>query len=482
MKKLLVALFFVCVLMTIFGCSKAQSQKTFYDITLDYSAETHTAKCSESVMYFNSTSENLTYVDFNLYPSAFREESEQKVVSQAQVSKAYPKGLSYGGIEIFDVKTNENDGAFEITGEDENILRVFCEVFPQNLIEIEINFLIKLPNINHRFGYGENTVNFGNFYPIVCVFDDGFVHHHYTANGDPFYSDVSNYSVKISYPENFTLACTGEVEMTKTGEKKTSTIKANDVRDFAFVLSNKFEVLEESVGETEVKYFYYQDPSPQKSLETAVKAIKTFSKLFGEYPYKTFSVVEANFVYGGMEYPNLVLISDEITQEQDYQYVIVHETAHQWWYGVVGNDEFNEAWLDESLTEYSCALFYEDNPDFGVEYKKVISDATESYKHFVRVFSSIYRDLDLSMQRSLDEFGTEPEYVNLIYTKGIILFDDVRKSIKDRKFFRALKEYYKENFLKNATAKDLVNQFEKTSKTSVGNLIESYLQGNEVVL
>jgi len=62
-----------------------------------------------------------------------------------------------------------------------------------------------LPNINHRFGYGDNTVNFGNFYPVACVYENGkgFIQDLYHSNGDPFYSECSNYEVEIMQRKDF---------------------------------------------------------------------------------------------------------------------------------------------------------------------------------------------------------------------------------------------------------------------------------------
>jgi aminopeptidase N len=66
-----------------------------------------------------------------------------------------------------------------------------------------------------------------------------------------------------------------------------------------------------------------------------------------------------------MEYPALVMISDNIGEHISYEEVIVHEVAHQWWYSLVGNDQINYGFLDEGLTEYSTILFFENNPEYG---------------------------------------------------------------------------------------------------------------------
>ena len=89
----------------------------------------------------------------------------------------------------------------------------------------------------------------------------------------------------------------------------------------------------------------------KESLDAGVKAVKAFSDMIGPYPYPTLSVVQTDFFIGGMEYPNIVLIDQSMYDESEagmLEYVIVHEVGHQWFYGVVGNDQVMEPWLDEN--------------------------------------------------------------------------------------------------------------------------------------
>ena len=166
-------------------------------------------------------------------------------------------------------------------------------------------------------------------------------------------------------------------------------------------------------------------------------------KLFGEYPYTQLSVVKTNFVHGGMEYPNLVYISDVINDYKSYTNVIVHEIAHQWWYSVVGSNEYSHAWLDEGLTEYSTALFYELNPSYEIEIKELMFNAIKIYTYYTQVYSAVYKKLDTTMTRALDEYVNENEYVYISYVKGMLLFDSLRQLVGDEKFFSGLELYFK---------------------------------------
>ena len=488
MKKILF-LFLICLILPflVTGCSKEKVSYSHYDISIEYNEEEHTANCKQVVNYVNNSNNTFEEIYFHLYPNAFREDAIKPLVSTANFEKAYPNGESYGEINIHNVTYEKIGLKFEIGGEDLNILMVNLPetLYPNESIKIKIEYDLKLPNINHRFGYGENTVNFANFYPIACVYEDGegFVTDLYNSNGDPFYSDIANYEVSIRYNNKFVLANTGKVEEDRdNGEIRVVYIKADKVRDFCFVLSDKFQVVSEKVQGVEVNYYYYDDENPKKYLQTSVKAMKTFINEFGEYPYSQVSVVKSNFCYGGMEYPNIVLISDAIDNEEEYKYVIVHELAHQWWYGLVGNNQYENAWVDEGLTEYSTALFYEKNSEYKLKYNTIIENATSSYKYFVEIYKRVYPDFDTSMNRKINEFNTEPEYIYLTYTKGMLMFDALRDYLGKSKFEKCLKFYYNEYRYKNVTAEELIECFSKKSRVNLESFFKSWILGKMVIL
>ena len=344
-------------------------------------------------------------------------------------------------------------------------------------------FDVKLPNINHRFGYGDIAINLGNFYPIVAVYEDGdFITHPYNSNGDPFYSDMSNYNVTLVADSSYVVANTGKVDNITTNDSLTTyNMSARAVRDFAIVLSTKFEVLSETTGKTTINYYYYDESNPQQSLDTAVKAVNTFNELFGEYPYNTLAVVKTNFVHGGMEFPNLVYISDAINSTEDYLNVIVHEIAHQWWYQVVGSDAFRYAWLDEGLTEFSTIMFYEQNPEYGVETITLIDNLTSSFSSFVDLYEKVLGEVDTSMNRAIDEYNTETEYVYMTYVKGNLLFADLRALVGTKNFNKSLQNYFQTYMFQNVNPSHLIGTFEKTCHRNLASFFDAYLQGKIVI-
>ena len=494
-KYLLWAIVATCVFVLIvifagvfYGGGQSLAEPTSYHLQLDYDEENHVLYGKESVKYVNNYDNAFSELCFHLYPNAFRQNSTSPVVSTNNASSAYPNGLSYGQIDIISVTYENGDiASYKIGGEDENILIVALEneLYPDENIELIIEFKTTLANINHRLGYGENTINFGNFYPIACVYErgKGFSQHLYHSNGDPFYSECSNYDVEIAYNDDYEIAFTGE----KKGENKqrgknTVFVKAENVRDFCFVLSDRFEKASQMCGDVEVNYFGYKDDENlQDCLTTCTDALKTFENMFGKYPYPQISIVKSNFVHGGMEYPNIVLISDTINLQSDVNYVIVHEIAHQWWYGLVGNDQYSHAWMDEGLAEFSTLLFFKKNLAYGENFDALVESAVQSYKLFEKVYVKVYGSVDGRMNRPLCEFQTDPEYVQCIYTKGTIMFNSLREMVGDKKLIGTLKNYCEEFKFKIVTPEDLIAKFVSSFGRGIEGFFDSWLEGRVVI-
>lgn len=455
----------------------------YYKQELYYNLEEHVLEGKEVVGFYNYTDTVLTQAYLHLYPNAFRQGAKASVVSLANRDKAYPNGESYGEIKIESVSMGEIYLSHKIGGEDENILIVEFgkEFFPDELIEFEIGFSVTLANVNHRLGYGDNTINLCNYYPIMCVYENGgFITDLYDSNGDPFYSIISNYEVQITYPNQYTLASSGEQILEKNDTHTTATIKAENVRDFAMVLSDKYNHRFDTFEGVEINYLYYGDEGADQTIE-AIKQVLEMNRKYGAYPYKTITVCEANFVHGGMEYPNLVLIADNLNNRDDYINVIVHELCHQWWYGIVGNNQYAYGFLDEGLTDFNTALFYDKYPEYGLSSEQIFAGAEKSYINFCNIYGDVVTDFKTDMLRPLNKYATENEYVYLSYVKGMLMFASLNDMLGEKTMTRCLKYYYDHNAFKIATPNDLVYAFCKASGKNLTSFFNSWFDGEVVI-
>ncbi|MDE7082834.1 MAG: M1 family metallopeptidase [Clostridia bacterium] len=483
MKKFIAVILIVCAIsfsVTLSACTKDGGKITSYDITCTYEEETGTLSGIMNVDYYNDTDTEISDLKFNLYGNAFREGALYSPVSDTYKNRAYYAGESYGGMEIENVK---NCAGWNIGGEDENILTVnlLTPIYPEDNVVLTVHYTLTLAKVNHRTGITQNAVNLGNFYPILCGRNtEGFVECNYYYCGDPFYSECANYTVTLDIPESFTAASSGKLtqESCVNGRKKCS-YTLNNARDFALVLSDKFEVISETVDGVEVSYYYVSDSTPQNSLTAATESLKYFSDTFGKYIYPTLSVVQTGFCYGGMEYPALTMIAEGLDADNNI-YTVVHENAHQWWYAMVGSDQMNDGWQDEGLAEYSTLMFFESHPTYGFTRKGMINSATSYYRAFFTVFSQLNDVADTRMHRHLSEYSSELEYNNVTYNKGMILFEMLRNTLGDEKFTLGLRKYFDDSCGKIASSDELIGCFIK-SGTDVEGLFASFLEGKILI-
>lgn len=482
MKKLLPFILVFSALLSAFGAGCGEkTARTRYTIECELVGNELTGR--EKVEFYNFTDNAFSELKFNLFGNAFRKGAAYSPISRQYESKAYPSGKNYGGMEISGVGCEGDKLAYEICGADENILNVKLkeEVFPNESVSVTIEYKLVLANVIARTGVNGNAINLANFYPALCGIEDGaFYECVYYANGDPFYSDCADYNVKLTSDEKFVVAASGKVVGSETGGgKRTDEYELYNARSFAFVLSEKFEAITETFSGTEIIYYYYNDENPSVSLKTATDAMKCFTELYGAYPYPTFSVVQTEFIQGGMEFPALVMISDSL-EEKPYKEVIVHETAHQWWQTVVGNNEIKYGFLDEGLAEYSVVVFYEKHPDYGYTREVLIKSAERTYKTFCSVYDKLFGKADTSMLRELSQFSSEYEYVNMAYVKPAVMYDCLRTTIGDSKFFGGLKRYYADYAFSNATPDGLVASFGKVN-ADVNGFFDGFFNGKAVL-
>lgn len=490
MKKFRLAILlfvFLSLPVVLCACQENDGAINSYSMSLSYDDEDNILQGNELVEYHNNSDNAFDAVYFHLYPNAYRSDAKKKIISSANVGKAYPNGDSDGFIQVEYVKNLDEDFDYSIEGEDENILKVNLRniLYPDEMIKIEIGFFVKFANINHRLGYGENTINIGNFYPIACVYENGkgFRKDLYSSNGDPFYSEVANYELNFTFPSEYKIASSGEVVASEKIDNLIKiALKSEKMRDFSLILSKKFKIESEMCGKTKINYYGYQeDENTEECLKACVDALKTFSDAFGDYPYSELNIAKSNFVYGGMEYPGLVIISDEYKNQKDINYVIVHEIAHQWWYAVVGSDQIGHAWQDEGLAEFSTLLFFKNNAEYGENYKDMISSATASYKLFEKVYKNIRGYFDGRMDRTIYDFDTEPEYTQLTYTKALLMFDSIMQDIGEKKLIRGLKKYYEEFAFSIAQPEGLIDCLCKGSGYNLESYIFSWIEGKVVI-
>lgn len=448
-----------------------------YEIDVSFNPDEKTYTASQRVSYVNNEDIGLDSVYFHIYPNTFREKETAPFLFDS-FEAAFPNGFEPGYIDFDSISIGEKRiDNYVISGKGSTILEIPLEQTLKSgeKVDISMSYTVKLPPAQDRFGYGEKTFNLGNWYPIAAVYDDeGWNLDPYYSIGDPFYSDTSNYDVTIKAPKEFIIASSGNILSEEIkGDYKTWEIEARLMRDFAWVASEHFSVVEKDVDGTLVKSYFLDDKNSinEFAVKAACDSIEIFNKTFGKYPYGQYSVVATSFP-SGMEYPGIVFIGEEYYSYSYKQYleiVIVHETGHQWWYSVVGNDEIDEAWLDESLTTYSEVIYMDEkhNEEVAESYFNQYTAESYNYKRF-------YLPNEIVL-KPLSEFEGWSDYGPLVYDKGAMFIHEIELRYGEELLYQILKEYYNRYKFLNATTEDFINVCEEVTQEDFTPLVDAWL-------
>ncbi len=450
-----------------------------YNIHCYFDEKEKLLKGYEHLVYLNSNDVVLADIYMHLYPNAFENE-DTLPFGPLERNSAYPEGFNVGFLNIDNIQIEGQRVPWEYKDDNRQILKISLPepVGPSDTVSMDINFTVKFPHCYGRFGYGNNTIKAVNWYPIVAMCDhEGWHLEPYSAIGDPFYSDIADYQVTLIIAKDYIVAATGEVIKKRKHDAKNVEwhFQGDRVRDFAWVAAEKFKVSTNKKDGIIVKSYYFDKPTGKGALTFATDAISIFNDCFGKYPYRTFSVVAADFFIGGMEYPNLVLISKELYNIErlfTLEYITVHETAHQWWYGIVGSNQISEAWLDEGLTEYSAILYFEKKygPDTAKGlFENLIKKRYEDY------IDATEGERNISIRDPLGRYRDSEQYHTLVYCGGALIFQRLRDILGEEDFFEVLRTYYNDYAFRNATTDDFIQIVEGISGRSLGAQIRGWL-------
>jgi hypothetical protein len=244
---------------------------------------------------------------------------------------------------------------------------------PGEQVEIEIDLALKVAREmggNYGlFGYFDDVLVLDEFYPVIPVYDDeGWNVDAPPRNGDWSYYDASFYLVRVTAPSDVTVVASGvQVGYERDGRNQTLTFAAGPARSFYLAASDRFIVVSRTVGETTINSYVVDGLEDEKfkiALQQATDALDSFGGRFGVYPYTEFDVVSTPMRASGVEYPGVIAIAIERygpdSAMASLESTVAHETGHQWFYNLVGNDQVDEPWLDEALVQYVTGVYYHD--------------------------------------------------------------------------------------------------------------------------
>ncbi|GBG11368.1 EnpEP protein [Paenibacillus agaridevorans] len=447
----------------------------------------------QDVTWTNPGHKAVSELYFHLYPNAFQSPKTTFMTESGgklRQDKATLNSRSY--IELLTLETLEGESLLPrlqyMQPDDGNVndytlvrLKLPEPVAPGKSVTLKMSYEVKLPEVFARMGYSGDFVMAGQWFPKLAVYEtvgmrgrtsEGWNVHQYHGNSE-FYSDFGIYSVRITVPETHIVAATGfqtKPVVTKDG-KKIFQFYAEDVHDFAWSASPDF-VYEETVhsdkGIPGVRIKLYLDPLhaelKERYFHAAKSALSNYARWYGSYPYNTLSIVVppagANGA-GGMEYPTLITAFGAMNANPGYdlERTVVHEIGHQYWYGMVASNEFEEAWLDEGFTSYA-----EDK----------VMEATYGITPNLRLEASYMTDPAPLKQPSwaYDDSG---QYAENVYMRAKLVLVDIENKVGEKLMERIMRTYFQKYKFKHPTTGDFQRVVEQVTKAKWTDYFNQYV-------
>ncbi len=331
------------------------------------------------------------------------------------------------------------------------------------------------------YNYSQGVLALSGWYPILAVYNDqGWNLDPVSEIGDSVFSDAAFYSVDVNAPENLIIASSGVAEnQHPDAGRSIYHFESGPARDFFLVMSPDYQVDSESLGDIQVNSYSLPGNSKggQAALQIAADSLQIYNQKFGPYPYTEFDVVDAPMKYAsGVEFPGIVLIGDSLYGDAEtptFIVTIAHEVAHQWWYNVIGNDVFDNPWMDEALATYSSSLYYE----FGHGGSRAANGLISYWENRYRQTKQDGKDDGVAQSLAHFESLNDPGvYSGVVYNKGGLFFKNLRQEIGDEAFFSALQNYYQTYQFQIATPDDLLNEFENSSGKQLDDFYNQWLE------
>lgn len=362
------------------GGAPLSERVVMYSIDARLDTNKKTLDATETLTYRNLTGQFLTRFPFHLYLNAFRPQSsftkESRVGGSIRdtVKGDYdPKRL--GSITISHL---DADGFGDLTSalhfsapddgnaEDHTVAEVELPrpLSPNESITFHITFHDRFPESVARNGYKRDFIMGGQWFPKVGVFWHGSWNCHQYHATTEFFSDFGTYDVRLTAPANYIIGASGVPTGQKTNSDgtRTASYHGEDIHDFAFAASPHFQTMDSiylsSLGPVQIHVLaLVAHPGiAERYTKITRQTLEQFERRYGPYPYKIITVVdpEPGSEMQGMEYPTLVAADGSSAGIFDIADVTTnHEFGHQYWYGMVASNEFEEAWLDEGINSYA---------------------------------------------------------------------------------------------------------------------------------
>jgi len=478
-----------------------------YAIDAKYDASKHTVDATEVLTYHNLTGQSLDHFPFHLYQNAFQPNA-------TFVRDAKLMGTRDTGYEKWEAKYygSENIKSIEVVGQgdltrnlqfvapDDNNkddktvvdLRLARPIPAGTFVQFKIAFQTNFPETQARSGWKRDFVLGGQWFPKVGVWWHGAWNCHQYHNTTEFFADFGVYDVKLTIPQNEVVGASG-VEVSNVNNSdgtKTVTYHGDDIHDFAWTVSPRYRVHESTyqaqMGPIQLRFLMQPAHWDQVERHERItrETLDRFEKWYGPYPYKTLTVVdpEPGSAAGGMEYPTFITGETEWWLPDglhDVEGVVEHEFGHQYWYGMVATNEFEDAWMDEGINSYTEVKVLDSILGQNTSVRN-FAGATYGERGEQRDFYIGAADLD-PMAKNAFGYVNSFSYGSVTYGKTASVLLTLEGIIGEETMTRAMQTYFMKYRFTHPTKEDFLKTIEEVSGKDLRWYFNQAVYGTQVL-
>ena len=478
-----------------------------YEIDAKYDATKHTVDATEVLTYHNLTGQALDHFPFHLYQNAFQPKAT--FVRDAKLMGSRDTGYEkwedkYYGSE--DIKSIEAVGQGDLTSrlqyqapddgnkDDKTVvdLPLAKPIAPGAYVQFKIAFQTKFPETQARSGWKRDFVLGGQWFPKVGVWWHGAWNCHQYHNTTEFFADFGVYDVKLTLPQYEVAGASGVLveEKTNPDSTKTLTYHGDDIHDFAWTASPRYKV-RESIYQSQmgpIKLRFLMQPAHWSQAERHEKITREtldhFEKWYGPYPYKTLTVVdpEPDSAAGGMEYPTFITGDSSWFMPDGFylpELVVEHEFGHQYWYGMVATNEFEDAWMDEGINSYTEVKVLDSILGKNTSVMNM-AGATLSEREQQRLSYVTLPDVDPMAEKAY-EYNSSRSYGGITYGKTASVLLTLEGIVGEDTMAKAMHTYFMKYRFTHPVKEDFLKTIEEVSGKDLRWYFNQAVYGSQVL-
>lgn len=477
MKRIITSIIFIVSAMPVFAQTNwQQTVNTIIGVTLD--DKNHFLQGYEELTYINNSPDTLNYIYLHLWPNAYQNDRTPFAKQMDQFGDTrfyYSKTSDRGYIDSLQFVVDGQSVDHNIAANAPDIARIDLPnpLLPGKEIKITTPFRVKIPQVFSRLGHTGQAYYISQWFPKPAVYDRKGWHPISFLEFGEFYSNYGSYDVTITLPQNYIVMATGNC--TDAGEQhwldslaaapipadsmyrkgfppSSYTMKSvhfheDRVHDFAWFADKRWVVRKDTVTSpgsrqlvtTYAAFLPEHKKQWLKATEYLRNTVQYYGKWVGPYAYKTIKAVEGDMhAGGGMEYPTVTIIDKGANS--DLRTTVIHEGGHNWFYGMLGTNERDHAWMDEGIN-----TFYEQKTTKALKHKDTTlikkSINTNTDLNDLLYFQAVATHTDQAIDQTAANF-TKLNYGGDVYYKTAMMLRWLEQYMGPEAFEAGMQEYY----------------------------------------